>query len=155
MLYVLINSQINISIYYIVRSVSASFILVSVHYIESRNCSPEVLDLALTKLSQTGSDIPENFYELFAAILQIMQVFLRTPKGSVKEDELRECLKELRFTDECIDDITKVLHNHRDSLTQNYCEVKSLRTSPKRLQWCINFSLIERLDLIYILYNII
>lgn len=114
-----------------------------------------MLDLALTKLSQTGSDIPENFYELFAAILQIMQVFLRTPKGSVKEDELRECLKELRFTDECIDDITKVLHNHRDSLTQNYCEVKSLRTSPKRLQWCINFSLIERLDLIYILYNII
>lgn len=117
----------------------------SVHYIESRNCSPEVLDLALTKLSQTGSEIPENFYELFAAILQIMQLFLRTPKGTVREDELRECLKELRFTDECIDDITKVLHNHRDSLTQNYCEVKSLRTPPKRFQWCINLSLVERL----------
>lgn len=116
----------------------------SVHYIESRNCQPEVLDLAITKLSQTGCEIPENFCELFAAILQIMQTFLRTPKGSVREDELRECLKELRFTDECIGDITKVLHNYRDSLTQNYCEVKSLRTPPKRLQWCINLSLIER-----------
>lgn len=117
---------------------------VSVHYIESRNCPPEVLDLALTKLSQTGSEIPENFYELFAAILQIMQLYLRTPKGSVREDELRECLKELRFSDECIGDIVKVLNTYRDSLTQNYCEVKSLRTPPKRFNWCINLSLIER-----------
>lgn len=117
---------------------------VSVHYIESRNCPSEVLDLALTKLSHTGCDIPENFYELFSAILQIMQLFLRTPKGSVKDDVLREGLQDLRFTDECIDDISKVLHNHRDTLTQNYCEVKSLRTPPKRLQWCINLSLIER-----------
>lgn len=74
-----------------------------------------------------------------------MQHFLRTAKGSVKDDELRDCLRELRFTEECIDDISKVLHNHRDSLTQNYCEVKSLRTPPKRIQWCINLSLIERL----------
>lgn len=116
----------------------------SVHYIESRNCSPEVLDLAVTRLSYTGCKIPENFYELFSAILQIMQLFLRTPKGSIKEDVLRDSLKELRFTDECIDDIVKVLFNHRATLTQNYCEVKSMRTPPKRIQWCINLSLIER-----------
>lgn len=117
---------------------------VSVHYIESRSCPSEVLDLALTKLSHTGCEIPENFYELFAAILQIMQIFLRTPKGLIKDDELRECLRELRFTEECLDDISKVLHNHRDSLTLNYCEVKSLRTPPKRIQWCINLSILER-----------
>ena len=73
-----------------------------------------------------------------------MQLFLRTPKGSVKDEVLRETLRELRFTEECIDDISKVLHNHRDSLTQNYCEVKSLRTPPKKIQWSINLSLIER-----------
>lgn len=117
---------------------------VSVHYIESVNCPPGVLDLALTKLTHTGCEIPENFYELYAAILQIMQHFLRTPKGSVKDDELRDCLRELRFSEECIDDISKVLHNHRDSLTLNYCEVKSLRTPPKRFLWCINLSSIER-----------
>lgn len=116
----------------------------SVHYIESRNCSPEVLDLALTKLSHTGCDIPENFYELYAAILELMKLFLRTPKGSVKDDVLRESLRELRFTDECIEDISKVLHNHRDTLSQNYSEVNSMRTPPKRIQWCINLSLIER-----------
>lgn len=117
---------------------------VSVHYIESRNCPSEVLDIALNKLSHTGCEIPENFYELFSACIQIMQLFLRTPKGSVKNEELREGLRELRFSEECIDDICKVLHNHRDSLTQNYCEVKSLRTAPKRINWCINLSLIER-----------
>lgn len=121
---------------------------VSVHYIEGKNCPPDVLDLALTKLSQTNCEIPENFYELFAAILQIMQLFLRTPKGSVRDDELQECLKELRFSDDCIGDIVKVLNNYRDSLTQNYCEVKSLRTPPKRFNWCINLSLIERYGII-------
>lgn len=116
-------------------------IQVSVHYIESRKCSPEVLDLALTKLTHSGCEIPENFCELFAAILQIMQIFLRTPKGSVKDDELRQCLRELKFTEECIDDISKVLHNHRDSLTKNFYEVKCLRSPPKRMQWRINISL--------------
>lgn len=119
-------------------------IAVSVHYIESRVCAPEVLDLALTKLSQTGFDTPDNFHELFSVILQIMQLFLRTPRGSVREEDLRECLKQMNFTDECIGDFTKVLLNYRDSLTLNYCEVKSMRSPPKRLQWCINISLIDR-----------
>lgn len=140
--FIFINRIIELHIYFFF--VFSTYYPVSVHYIESRNCSPEVLDLAVTRLSYTGCKIPDNFYELFSAILQIMQLFLRTPKGSIKEDVLRESLKELRFTDECIDDIVKVLFNHRATLTQNYCEVKSLRTPPKRIQWCINLSLIER-----------
>lgn len=117
---------------------------VSVHYIESRLCAPEILDLAITKLSQTGFEIPENFRELFSVILQIMQLFLRTPKGSIREEDLRECLKQMNFTDDCISDFKKVLLNHRDSLTLNYCEVKNMRSPPKRLQWCVNISLIDR-----------
>lgn len=119
-------------------------ITVSVHYIESRVCAPEVLDLALTKLSQTGYDIPENFHELFSVILQIMQLFLRTPRGSIREEDLRDCLKQMSFTDECIGDLTKVLLNYRESLSLNYCDVKSMRSPPKRLQWCINISLMDR-----------
>uniref|UniRef100_A0A0K8TQI0 COMM domain-containing protein 5 n=1 Tax=Tabanus bromius TaxID=304241 RepID=A0A0K8TQI0_TABBR len=131
------------SIPHLSKPVLRVLIQVSVHYIESKKCSPEVLDLALTKLSHSGCEISENFYELFAAVLQIMQIFLRTPKGSVKDEELRECLKELKFTDECIDDISKVLHNHRDSLTKNFYEVKSVRSPPRRLQWRINISLMD------------
>ena len=78
------------------KSVLRVLIQVSVHYLESRKCNAEVLDLALTKLTHSGNEIPENFCELFAAILQIMQIFLRTPKGSVKDEELRESLRELK-----------------------------------------------------------
>lgn len=115
----------------------------SVHYIESRQCSPEVLDLALAKLSHTG-DVPDNFYELFTAVLHTMQLYLRTPRGSVRDEVLRDALRHMRFPEECIDDISKVLHNHRESLTQNYAEVKSLRSAPRRIQWCINLSLMDR-----------
>lgn len=116
---------------------------VSVHYIESRQCSPEVLDLALAKLSHSG-EVPENFFELFTAVLLTMQVYLRTPRGSVKDEVLRDALRHLRFPDECIDDVSKVLHNHRDTLSLNYAEVKSLRSAPRRIQWCINLSMIDR-----------
>lgn len=80
------------------KPVMRVLIQVSVHYIESTKCSPAVLDVALNKLTHSGHTIPENFCELFAAILQIMQIFLRTPKGMVKPDELKYCLKEdLRY----------------------------------------------------------
>ncbi|XP_018790296.1 PREDICTED: COMM domain-containing protein 5 isoform X1 [Bactrocera latifrons] len=118
-------------------------IKVSVHYLESSKCSPEELDLELTKLTHSGQDIPDNFCELFAAVLQIMQIFLRTPKGIVKDHELRDCLKELRFTDECVEDLSKVLYNHRASLTKNFIEAKTTRSKPKNLQWRINISLGE------------
>lgn len=76
---------------------------VSVHYLESKNkrCSPEVLDLAIKKLTHSGCEIPKNFCELFAAVLLIFQNFLRTPKGSVKDTELRDCLRELKYILSC------------------------------------------------------
>lgn len=47
----------------------------------------------------------------------------------------------LRLNDECIEDLTKVLHNHRFSLTKNFVEAKMVRSSAKNLQWRINISL--------------
>ncbi|KAM7362202.1 COMM domain containing 5 Like Sm protein 4 [Cochliomyia hominivorax] len=129
------------------KPVMRVLIQVSVHYIESSKCSPEVLDLALNKLTHAGHSIPDNFCELFAAVLQIMQIFLRTPRGTVKPEELKECLKQdLRFNDECIEDLTKVLHNHRFSLTKNFVEVKMLRSCAKNVQWRINISFHQRLS---------
>lgn len=75
------------------KPVMRALIQVSVHYIETSKCPPEVVDLVLKKLTQTGNQIPENFCELFAAVLQIMQIYLRTTPGTVKHDELRQCLK--------------------------------------------------------------
>lgn len=76
------------------KPVMRVLIQASVHYIETNKCSPEILDSALNKLPHSGLIIPENFCELFAAILQIMQIYLRAPAGTVKLDELRECLQE-------------------------------------------------------------
>lgn len=127
------------------------------HYIESRQCQPDVLDVALAKLSHiannaasSGTEAPsppisaEHFYELYAAVLQTMQLFLRAPRGSVRDAELRDALRHVRFADECVDDLSRVLHNHRDTLAANWAEVRSQRSAPRRIQWCVNLSLVER-----------
>ncbi|KAL9901082.1 COMM domain containing 5 Like Sm protein 4 [Glossina fuscipes fuscipes] len=128
------------------KPVMRALIQASVHYIETNKCSPEILELALNKLPHPGHVIPENFCELFAAILQIMQMYLRTPVGTVKLNELRECLQEdLNLNYECVEDLVKVLHNHRVSLTKNFIEAKSVRNYPKHMQWRINISLSQEL----------
>lgn len=48
-----------------------------------------------------------------------------------------------RFTDECVEDLSKVLCNHRASLTKNFIEAKTTRSKPRNLQWRINISLGE------------
>uniref|UniRef100_A0A1A9WY50 COMM domain-containing protein 5 n=1 Tax=Glossina brevipalpis TaxID=37001 RepID=A0A1A9WY50_9MUSC len=120
-------------------------IQICVHYIETSK--PVNLEReALNKLTHAGLVVPENFCELFAAISQIMQTYLRTPIGTVKLNELKECLKEdLKLNDECIEDLVKVLHNHRVSLTKNFIESRTVRNCTKHMQWRINISLSQEL----------
>ncbi|EDW76042.1 uncharacterized protein Dwil_GK15255 [Drosophila willistoni] len=123
------------------KSVLRVLIQVSVHYIENKKSSPNILALAINKLSNAGHEVPENFCELFTLIYTIMQHFLRSTEN--KEHELRQCLKEdLSFTDECVDDICKILINHRAVLTKNFAETKVERVKISGgLQWRINLSL--------------
>lgn len=74
------------------KSMLRVLIQVSVHYIESKKSSSEVLSLALNKLTNGGHKIPPNFCELFTMVFLTMQIFLRYPKGVVKHHELRKCL---------------------------------------------------------------
>lgn len=55
------------------------------------------MEKGLIKLGNSENDIPEHFHELFAAVLMLIQMFIRLPKGSLKENDLKEFLKELRF----------------------------------------------------------
>lgn len=121
-----------------------TIIQVCVNYIETKSCSKEVLDRAVKKLQASNQDVPEHFCELFAGILQLIQLYLRYPKGIVKDDELRESLKELKFRDDCIEDIVKVLRQHRDPLSFNYREMRNLRSPPRRMVWRINVSFMDR-----------
>ncbi|EDV98975.1 COMM domain-containing protein 5 [Drosophila grimshawi] len=117
-------------------------IQVSVHYIETKKSSPDVLALAINKLKNAGHEVPKNFCELFTMVLLIMQMYLRYPKGVVKDQELRQCLTDdLSFTDVCADDLTKVLLNHRTTLSRNFAETKMERAKMQDMQWRINISL--------------
>ncbi|XP_055603765.1 COMM domain-containing protein 5 isoform X1 [Uranotaenia lowii] len=125
-------------------TVLRTIIQICVHYIETKSCSQEVLDRAVRKLRSAGHEVPEHFCELFAGVLQLMQLYLRYPKGIVKDDELKESLRELRYQDDCIEDIVRVLHHHRDPLSVNYREMRNLRSPPRRLVWRINVSFLDR-----------
>ncbi|XP_055526660.1 uncharacterized protein LOC129719187 [Wyeomyia smithii] len=109
-------------------------------YIDTNTCSKACLNRKIEKVRDTHQDIPEHMHELFAAILLLIQLYLRYPKGIVKDDELRETLKELRFSSSCTEDLVKILHHQRDVLTRNYREMRNLRSAPKRMIWRINIS---------------
>ncbi|KAH8341551.1 COMM domain-containing protein 5 [Drosophila kikkawai] len=124
------------------KSMLRVLIQVSVHFIETKKSSSEVLSLALNKVTNAGHKIPPNFCELFTMVFLMMQIFLRYPKGVVKHHELRKCLMDdLNFTEEYVDDICKVLLNHREILCKNFSETKMDRPKISKMQWRINISL--------------
>ncbi|XP_058442693.1 COMM domain-containing protein 5 [Malaya genurostris] len=121
-----------------------SIIQLCINYIEVKSCSQEILNRAMIKMQTADHDVPEHFYELFAAILQLIKLYLRYPKGIVKDDELRESLKEIRFRDEFIEDIIRTVNQYRDSLSLSYREMRNLRSLPKRIVWRINVAFSNR-----------
>ncbi|KAH8378489.1 hypothetical protein KR093_011661 [Drosophila rubida] len=124
------------------KSALRVLIQVSVHYIETKKSSPDVLALAINKLKNAGNEVPKNFCELFTMILLIMQIYLRYPKGVVKDPELRQCLSDdLGLTDVCVEDLAKVLLNHRATLSKNFSDTKMERAKMLDMQWRINISL--------------
>lgn len=57
-----------------------------------------MLEKGLYKLGNSENDVPEHINnELFSAILILIQMYIRLPKGSLKDNELIEFLKDLRF----------------------------------------------------------
>lgn len=56
--------------------------------------------------------------------------------------DLTETLKELKFSDECVDDLTKVLLSNQQTLLEQMQEMRLLKPIDK-LQTRINISLIE------------
>ncbi|XP_053688543.1 COMM domain-containing protein 5 [Sabethes cyaneus] len=126
------------------NAVLRTIVQLCINYIESKTCSKEIINRAVEKIAAANQDVPEHIYELFSAILLLIQMYLRYPKGIVKDDELKETLKELRFAEHCTEDLIKVLHNHRDVLSWNYREMRNLRSPPKRMVWRINVNFVNR-----------
>ncbi|XP_034128545.1 COMM domain-containing protein 5 isoform X1 [Drosophila guanche] len=124
------------------KSTLRVLIQVSVHYVETKKSCSEVLSLAKSKLTNAGHEVPKNFCELFTIVFLIMQLFLRYPKGVVKVHELRQCLLvDLGFSEECVEDICKVILHHREILSKNYSNTKLDRVKMLNVKWRINISL--------------
>lgn len=70
----------------------------------------------------------------------LLETFLRTKKSS---DELQETLKELKFREECVEDLTKALTANQESLHEHFKEMK-LTNPLKNFEHRINISLLEK-----------
>jgi hypothetical protein len=79
------------------RPTLRTIVQICVHYFETNTYSEDVLKKAIIKLSNTpGAGDLEHFHFQFTAIQRLFELYLRTAKGQIKDDELVEILKELR-----------------------------------------------------------
>lgn len=83
---------------------------------------PKALDKLLKKLKLT-----ENGDNLFCGLLMLVQAILRLPMESVKENELKQGLKELKFSDDCSNEFINIfkdnkieLYNIKSKIGQEY-----------------------------------
>lgn len=114
--------------------------LVCVAFLEHKTYSKEAYDKESLKVIQNSELTHEQFSIMFTCITLLMEVFLRNK--NISSSDLSEALKELKFSDECIEDIVKVLIANQQTLTTQFQEMKLLKPIDD-LQTRINISLVE------------
>lgn len=83
-------------------------------------------------------------YEIYCTIIMILlETFLKSNWSSKSGEDLSTVLKELKFQDECVEDLSKVLAANQDSLMEHFQEMKQTKQKSK-LEYRINISLMER-----------
>uniref|UniRef100_A0A336N0I0 CSON011663 protein n=1 Tax=Culicoides sonorensis TaxID=179676 RepID=A0A336N0I0_CULSO len=98
-------------------------------------CSEEKIDKAIT----LAPDSQEYFHEAFTGLMILSQLYLRSPKGFVKPQELLDAVTDLKIRPEFINEITQKLIELKE--TSNAEIERPLRlTSPQSITWRINIS---------------
>lgn len=77
----------------------------------------------------------ENIDQWYSAVLKILHTHLRSPAGSIKPAEFKECLQDLKLSPDCIEDLSTVVYGQRRGVlvnellhvTQFYPHIKSCR----------------------------
>lgn len=69
----------------------------------------------------------------------LLETFLKSKRSG---DELSEALRELKFREECVEDLTKALTANQESLYEHFKEMK-LTKPLKNFEHKINISLME------------
>lgn len=107
---------------------------------EHKTYSKEAYDKESLKIIQNSDLSHEDYAIMFTCNTLLMEIFLRNK--NINSVDLSEALKELKFSDECIEDITKVLISNQQTLTNQMKEMKLLKPIDG-LQTRINISLVE------------
>lgn len=105
---------------------------------EHKKYSKDAYDRESLKITSANEIQPEDYALMFTTISLLLELFLKTK--NVNAPELTESLKDLKFSDECIDDLTKVLLSNHQSLLDQFQEMKLLKPVDK-LKYRINISL--------------
>lgn len=107
---------------------------------EHKTYSKEAYDKESQKIIQNSDLTHEDYAIMFTCITLLMEIFLKNK--NINTHDLSEALRELKFSDECIEDITKVLISNHSTLTSQFHEMKLLKPIDD-LQTRINISLVE------------
>ncbi|XP_003424560.1 COMM domain-containing protein 5 [Nasonia vitripennis] len=82
----------------------------------------EYIEEGALEIVSKNFDIPQAIVdEWYAAVLIILKLHLRSPSITIKPAEFKQCLQELKFSPECIQDIFSVLTgSKRPDLMRNF-----------------------------------
>lgn len=115
-------------------------ILVCVAFLEHQKYSKEAYDKEVSKISALNQ-VGSKDYDIYCTIIMILlETFLKSRKSG---DELSDILKELKFRDECVEDLAKVLTSNQESLYEHFQEMKLVKPL-RNFQFRINISLVDR-----------
>lgn len=107
---------------------------------ENKKYSKEAYDKEVAKLISNNPDGPKN-YEIYVTILMILiETFLRSRRPG---EDITEVLRELKFQDECVEDLAKVLTANQESLAENMHEW-NYQNPMENFDYRINLSLMEK-----------
>lgn len=112
---------------------------VCVGFLENQKYSKEVFDKEISRISALNQDGPKN-YDIYCTIVMIL---LETFLKSRKSDGISDVLRELKFQNDCVDDLTKVLVSNQLSLFEHFQEMKLVKPF-RKFEYRINISLVER-----------
>jgi COMM domain containing 5 len=116
------------------------FFLVCVAFLEHKRFSKEAFDKEVTKLSASQPD-GEKSYDIYCTIVFVLlETFLKNSKSG---EDISDVLRELKFQEECVEDLSKVLSTNHQSLYENYYAMMNENPIDK-LQYRIDISLCER-----------
>lgn len=96
----------------------------------------------MNKVILTSNDASlsqEDYAIMFSCLTILMETLLKL--RNINSQELIDSLKELKFSDECFSDLTKVFLSNQQTLCENFIEMK-LPKPMEKFQYRINISIL-------------